>query len=77
MRDLPPAVNPGEIFTIADARAAGWTMSALKNAVRTGRIRRVRTGAYTAMATDESLSFKSRERSLMVEAVAATRTITG
>lgn len=52
-------------------------MSALKNAVRTGRIRRVRTGAYTAMATDESVSFKSRERSFVVDAVAATRTIAG
>ena len=77
VRDLPAAVNHGEVFTTADAGAAGWTMSALKNAVRTGRIRRVRAGVYIARAADEPGSFRNRERDLTTEAVAAARTITG
>ena len=35
------------MFTVAEAYAAGWTPSALKNAVQRGRIERVRRGAYT------------------------------
>lgn len=44
MRPLPPA----PVFTVEDALAAGWTASALKNAVRRGRVTRLRRGVYTS-----------------------------
>ena len=40
-------------FTTAEAHAAGWTESALRHAVRSGRASRLRRGVYTtASATD-------------------------
>lgn len=47
MRSLPP----GPVFTVHDAYACGWTTSALRNAVRQGRIVRLRRGTYAAAAT--------------------------
>jgi hypothetical protein len=46
MRPLPSA----PVFTIEEAFAAGWSHSALRNAVRRGRIVRLRRGVYTALA---------------------------
>lgn len=46
MRSLPPA----PVFTVEEAFAAGWTHSALRNALRRGRIVRLRRGIYTALA---------------------------
>ncbi|MBE7189534.1 MAG: type IV toxin-antitoxin system AbiEi family antitoxin domain-containing protein, partial [Jatrophihabitans endophyticus] len=43
MRSLPP--DP--VFTLEHAAAAGWTSSALRHAVRCGRVARVRRGVYT------------------------------
>lgn len=63
MRDLPT----GPVFTYDDALAAGWTYSALKNAVRHGRLVRVRRGVYmSAPAMSPELA-----------AIAAGRAITG
>lgn len=43
MRELP-----GTIFTTQEAREAGWTRSALRNAQHHGRIRSVTRGCYTS-----------------------------
>lgn len=48
MRPLPPSA----VFTVAEAYATGWTASALQNAVRHGRIRRLRRGVYTALGKE-------------------------
>jgi predicted transcriptional regulator of viral defense system len=45
MRALPTAA----VFTTVEALEAGWTRSALKNAVLQGRLIRLRRGTYTAM----------------------------
>ncbi|MDT4929858.1 MAG: hypothetical protein QOF92_2725 [Pseudonocardiales bacterium] len=59
MRQLPDPT----VFTVRDAEACGWTMSALRNAVRHGRIVRVRQGVYTSVP----------RRSHRVDTVAAAR----
>jgi hypothetical protein len=59
MRDLPDA----PVFTVAEAQAAGWTHSALQNAVRHRRLTRLRRGVYTSCG----------EQRALVDAVAAAR----
>lgn len=49
-RPLPSS----EVFTVEDAVAAGWTHSALKNAVRRGRVVRLRRGVYARAGADAS-----------------------
>jgi hypothetical protein len=50
MRALPPSA----VFTTDEAYAAGWTSSALKNAVRRGGLIRLRRGVYTAQDHDRT-----------------------
>ncbi len=47
MRPLP---RP-EVFDRSEALGAGWTDSALRHAVRSGRIRRIRSGRFSPTAT--------------------------
>ena len=47
MRPLP---HP-EVFDRSEALRAGWTDSALRHAVRSGRIRRIRSGRFSPTAT--------------------------
>jgi hypothetical protein len=44
MRPIPTP----PVFTVAELEAAGWTRSALDNALRHGRLLRVRRGVYTS-----------------------------
>src|SRR4051794_22548436 len=59
MRVLPQT----PVFTVDDALALGWTPSALRNAVRHGRIVRLRRGVYSSV----------REQRPAIDAVAAAR----
>src|SRR5947209_5816985 len=63
MRALPPAT----VFTVDEATAHGWTTSALRNAVRHGRLVRVRRGVYTSVF----------DRRPITDAVAAARSYAG
>lgn len=50
MRPIPTiAASQCGVFSTAQALAAGWTRSALHHAIRQGRLRRVRTGAYEVL----------------------------
>jgi hypothetical protein len=62
MRTVPEAT----VFTVDDALAQGWTRSALRNALRHGRIVRVRRGIYTSVL----------HRQPVIDAVAAARSYT-
>jgi hypothetical protein len=63
MRALPPAA----VFTVDEATAHGWTPSALRNAVRHGRLVRVRRGIYASVF----------DRRPITDAVAAARSYAG
>lgn len=63
MRPLPPSV----VFTVDEAAEHGWTSSALRNAVRQGRLVRPRRGVYSSMLDQYSV----------IDAVAAARSYRG
>lgn len=54
MRPLPPiAARQCGVFSTHQAHAAGWSDAAVRNALRSGRIVRLRTGVYQVVALDE------------------------
>ncbi|MHA3701697.1 type IV toxin-antitoxin system AbiEi family antitoxin domain-containing protein [Jatrophihabitans sp. YIM 134969] len=53
MRPVPsPAVWRCGVFTVAEAQAEGWTPSALRHAVRAGRLIRLRPGVFAVPPLD-------------------------
>lgn len=77
MRALPTTDNSNELFTADDAINGGWTTSALRYAVRSGRLRRVRRGVFVAAETESEpgTPFASVERREINDALAAARTV--
>jgi hypothetical protein len=75
MRDLPPqAKTQFEVFTLGQARAAGWTEQALRHAIGTGRLVRVRRSVFAVAATDLTGPALTRLR-LGQRAIAAALTV--
>lgn len=71
MRPLP-ALPPSRdgVFTTSEAAAAGWTRSALRHAVRTGRCAQLRPGVLRVV-TDATFGLDQRRNTLRAAAVAA------
>jgi hypothetical protein len=80
-----PALPPGPIFARSDARALGWSDSALSRSLRAGRLVAVRRGQLMAVAVAVAVaepglaysSYDARDHSLIVAARAAARSRPG
>ncbi|MHA3704107.1 type IV toxin-antitoxin system AbiEi family antitoxin domain-containing protein [Jatrophihabitans sp. YIM 134969] len=78
MRPLPSlSVRRCGVFTRAEALAAGWTVDALRHAVRAGALERVRAGCFAPPRGSELNRFAAADLRLAREAVAATLVVRG
>lgn len=67
----PIAPNRYGVFTAAQARAAGWTPSAIRHAQACGRWQRMRPGIYALVEPAAADRFDERRRAHLMAAVAA------
>lgn len=65
------------VFTLAEAAAAGWTRDAVRHALATGRIERVRGGCFAAVPGEALSQFQKADLRLARAAVAASLTVDG
>jgi hypothetical protein len=70
----PVPCASGGLFTRADALAAGWTDSALFEAVRTGRLVRLRPGVFTPATAPPADVHQAARAQLLARAAAVTST---
>ena len=78
MRELPyHAAEQCGVFTTAQARRAGWTTTALRHAVRSGRLVRLRIGAYQDASLDGLNQFERARWRHAAPAIAAVLTTPG
>lgn len=71
----PTTVHRCGVFTLVEAAAAGWTHDALRHAVATGRLERVRTGCYAPPPSDDLSRFAAADLQLARQSIAASLTI--
>jgi hypothetical protein len=77
VRPLPTSSVAYPVFTAEQARDGGWSMSALKHAVATGRVRRIRRGVY-CISEDTGLGeYERRDAAAVHDAVGASLVIAG
>jgi hypothetical protein len=72
MRQLPAvAADRLGVFSLSEALATGWTMSALRNAVRQERLHRLRPGVFWTPAPEPADQFAAEGQRLVRRAFAA------
>lgn len=71
------ATRQGGVFTLDQARAAGWTSAAVRYAVRSGRLDRIRRGIYRRVDTQGLDRWALARREHAAPAIAASLAVPG
>jgi hypothetical protein len=74
MLDYPPSAGALGVFTAAEARASGWTRSALRHAIYKQRLTRVRPGAFWIPRSVPTDPWEAERYRHLIQFAAALRT---